>query len=168
MGTPAAMTTPITVRVQADALDPWRVLNEHPAGPPGSIGATAVFVGTLRDFNQGEKVAAMTLEHYPGMTEKYLRAVCSEAAGRWALSDILVIHRFGELSPGEPIVLVAVSSAHRDDAFAACRYIIDELKTRAPFWKKEKTAEGERWVAPATPPVTQEPPNASSESRMPM
>jgi len=134
--------------VQADAFDPWQALAEHTPGPPGSTGATAVFVGTLRDFNQGNKVAAMTLEHYPGMTEKCLHAVCAESAGRWALNDILVIHRFGDLLPGDPIVLVAVSSAHRDDAFAACRYIIDELKTRAPFWKKERTDSGERWVAP--------------------
>ena len=148
MGIASSTAARITVRVQADPFEPWRVLDEHSSGAPGSVGATAVFVGTLRDFNHGENVTAMTLEHYPGMTEKYLHAVCVEAAARWALDDILVIHRFGELLPGDPIVLVSVSSAHRDAAFAACRYIIDELKTRAPFWKKEATRNEERWVRP--------------------
>lgn len=149
MGIASSTAARITVRVQADAFDPWRVLDEHSSGAPGSIGATVVFVGTLRDFNHGEKVSAMSLEHYPGMTEKYLHTVCVEAAARWAVDDVLVIHRFGELRPGDPIVLVAVSSAHRNEAFAACRYVIDELKTRAPFWKKEETSSGARWVLPS-------------------
>lgn len=148
MGTASTTAARIIVRVLADAFDPWRVLGEHPPVVAGRVGATTVFVGTLRDFNQGDKVSAMALEHYPGMTEKYLHTVSVEAAARWTLDDVLVIHRFGELLPGDPIVLVAVSSAHRDNAFAACRYIIDELKTRAPFWKKESIGNSARWVTP--------------------
>lgn len=138
------------VRVQREAFDPWKELaasGDRP-GPDGRYGATAVFVGSLRDFNQGRPVSAMTLEHYPGMTEAHLEKVGAEAAARWPILDALVIHRYGALAPGDPIVLVAVWSAHRDAAFAACRYIIDELKTRAPFWKHEQTAAGAHWVAP--------------------
>lgn len=134
------------VRVQESPLEPWRELGVAPES--GSYGATSVFVGTLRDFNQGHEVEQMTLEHYPGMTESYLQQISEEAAGRWDLVDTLVIHRVGPLRPGEPIVLVAVWAPHRDAAFSACRYIIDELKTRAPFWKKETTDIGPRWVTP--------------------
>ena len=105
-----------------------------------------MFIGSLRDFNQGLAVTGMTLEHYPGMTEGYLEKISAEACTRWELLDTLVIHRHGPLSHGDPIVLVAVWSAHRDAAFAACRYLIDELKTRAPFWKQETTPGGVRWV----------------------
>lgn len=149
MGIASTTAARITVRVQAEPFDPWQTVAKHRPGLPASVGATTVFVGTLRDFNQGDRVTAMTLEHYPGMTEKYLHTVCAEAATRWALDDLLVVHRFGELRPGDPIVLVSVSSAHRDEAFAACRYVIDELKSRAPFWKKERIEAGERWVASA-------------------
>ena len=110
------------------------------------IGAIASFVGLARDMNEGSGVAAMTLEHYPGMTEKALAALVEDAASRWILLDATVIHRVGRLLPGDPIVLVAVASQHRGEAFAACEFIMDYLKTRAPFWKKEETAEGERWV----------------------
>ena len=110
------------------------------------IGAIASFVGLARDMNEGSGVQAMTLEHYSGMTEKTLAALVEEAASRWALLDVTVIHRVGRLLPGDPIVLVAVASSHRGEAFAACEYIMDALKTRAPFWKKEETPEGERWV----------------------
>ena len=110
------------------------------------IGAIASFVGLARDINDGSGVAAMTLEHYPGMTEKALAALVDEARGRWSLLDVTVIHRIGRLLPGDPIVLVAVASMHRREAFAACEFIMDYLKTRAPFWKKEETPEGERWV----------------------
>ena len=140
----------MTIRVQAEAFDPWRELAGHEAANPslrnGKAGAAAVFVGSMRDFNQGEAVTAMTLEHYPGMTEGYLEKISAEARQRWLLLDILVIHRFGPLTPAEPIVLVAAWSAHRADAFAACRYLIDELKTRAPFWKREQLPDGVRWV----------------------
>lgn len=110
------------------------------------IGAVASFVGLARDMNEGSGVAAMTLEHYPGMTEKALAALVDDARARWALLDVTVVHRVGRLLPGDPIVLVIVASSHRGEAFAACEFIMDYLKTRAPFWKKEETADGERWV----------------------
>lgn len=141
----------MAIRVQKEAFDPWQELAAYQARSPvmaGRYGATAVFVGNLRDFNQGQSVAAMTLEHYPGMTEAYLEKISAEAGTRWELLDTLVIHRYGPLALGDPIVLVAVWSAHRDAAFAACRYLIDELKTRAPFWKHEVTSAGGRWVQP--------------------
>ena len=110
------------------------------------IGAIASFVGLARDRNEGSGVQAMTLEHYPGMTEKTLAALVDEAKSRWTLLDVTVIHRIGRLLPGDPIVLVALASQHRGEAFAACEFIMDYLKTQAPFWKKEDTPEGERWV----------------------
>ncbi len=110
------------------------------------IGAVASFLGLVRDLNDGASVSAMTLEHYPGMTEKALEAIVAEAKQRWNIYDALVIHRVGPLKPCDQIVLVAVSSAHRGEAFAACEFIMDYLKTRAPFWKKEDTPDGGRWV----------------------
>lgn len=113
------------------------------------VGAVATFVGLVRAdtlSGAGSVVSAMTLEHYPGMTEKSLEAILAEASGRWQLQGVRVIHRFGRLLPGERIVFVGVASAHRGDAFAACEFIMDYLKTRAPFWKKEDTPEGGRWV----------------------
>lgn len=107
-----------------------------------------MFVGTMRDFNDGTAVSAMTLEHYPAMTGKQLTRIAQTAADRWSLAGVLLVHRYGDLTPGDPIVLVAVWAARRAEAFAGCRYIIDELKTRAPFWKRERTAEGDRWVEP--------------------
>ncbi len=110
-------------------------------------GAIVTFVGKVRDFNQGEEVKGLSLEHYPGMTEKALTDIVTEARGRWPLQECTLIHRIGDLLLGDQIVLVAVSSAHRDAAFEACHFIMDFLKTRAPFWKKELTAEGvQRWV----------------------
>ena len=113
------------------------------------VGAVATFVGLVRAdklIGAGSEVSAMTLEHYPGMTEKSLEAIIAEAGGRWQLQGVRVIHRFGRLLPGDRIVFVGVASAHRGDAFAACEFIMDYLKTRAPFWKKEDTPEGGRWV----------------------
>ena len=110
------------------------------------IGAIASFVGLARDMNEGSGVQAMTLEHYPGMTEKALTRLVEEARSRWTLLDVTLIHRVGRLLPGDPIVLVVVASSHRGEAFAACEFIMDALKTRAPFWKKEETPDGERWV----------------------
>ena len=104
------------------------------------------FLGTVRDLNEGTGVATLTLEHYPGMTEAALLDICAEAAQRWPLIETLVIHRVGLLLPLDQIVLVMVCAAHRGDAFDACAFIIDFLKTRAPFWKKEQTPEGSRWV----------------------
>ena len=110
------------------------------------VGALASFLGLVRDINDGAQVAGMTLEHYPGMTEKALEAIVTEAKGRWDIYEALVIHRVGPLKPCDQIVLVAVTSAHRGEAFAACEFIMDYLKTRAPFWKKEATPDGGRWV----------------------
>lgn len=138
----------MSVEVTAQLFDPWQRVQDHQARrlAAGSYGATAVFVGTLRDFNEGDAVRGMTLEHYPGMTEKYLEQICRDAAQRWDLLDTLIVHRVGELHPNDPIVLVAAWSAHRKDAFEASRWLMEELKSRAPFWKKERLSEGERWV----------------------
>ncbi|WP_313950536.1 molybdopterin synthase catalytic subunit MoaE [Accumulibacter sp.] len=110
------------------------------------IGALASFVGLVRDVNDGVGVSEMTLEHYPGMTEKALATIVSEAGQRWPILDALVIHRVGRLLPTDQIVLVAVAGSHRGDVFAACQFIMDYLKTRAPFWKREMTSAGARWV----------------------
>lgn len=110
------------------------------------VGAVVSFVGAVRDINAGSAIAEMTLEHYPGMTEKALTAIVAQAQSRWNIVDALVIHRVGPLQPMDQIVLVAVASAHRGEAFAACEFIIDYLKTEAPFWKKEQTPDGARWV----------------------
>jgi molybdopterin synthase catalytic subunit len=110
------------------------------------IGAVASFIGLVRDINDGAKVGAMTLEHYPGMTEKALEKILAEARTRWDILDCTIIHRFGELKPTDQIVLVVVASGHRGDAFAACEFLMDYLKTKAPFWKKEQTPDGGRWV----------------------
>lgn len=110
------------------------------------IGAVATFTGLVRCANDGSAVSAMTLEHYPGMTELALEEIVGEASSRWQLDAVRVIHRYGRLEPGERIVFVGVGSAHRGEAFAACEFIMDYLKTRAPFWKKEETPDGARWV----------------------
>lgn len=110
------------------------------------IGAVAAFIGQVRDLNEGDHVSAMTLEHYPGMTEKSLEAIADQARQRWNVFDVLIIHRVGTLKPLDQIVLVVVTGAHRSEAFAACEFIMDYLKTEAPFWKKEETPEGSRWV----------------------
>jgi molybdopterin synthase catalytic subunit len=133
------------VRVQEADFDVGRELEALTRGR-NDVGAVASFVGLVRDANDGHSIHAMTLEHYPGMTEKALTAICAEAQARWELLETLVVHRVGALEPGDRIVLVGVSSAHRGDAFAACEFIMDYLKTRAPFWKKESTPQGERWV----------------------
>ncbi len=133
------------VRVQEPDFDVGRELEVLTRGRV-DVGAVASFVGLVRDANDGHAISGMTLEHYPGMTEKALEDICREAHDRWKLLDTLVIHRVGPLKPGERIVLVGVSSAHRGEAFAACEFIMDYLKTRAPFWKREDTPQGSRWV----------------------
>lgn len=110
------------------------------------VGAVASFVGLVRDLSEGAHVAAMTLEHYPGMTEASLEDIVAQARARWQLDAVRVIHRFGRLDPGDRIVFVGVAGAHRGETFAACEFIMDYLKTRAPFWKKEETPQGARWV----------------------
>lgn len=111
-----------------------------------SIGAIVTFVGKVRDMNLGDNVIGLSLEHYPGMTEKALSTICDEACARWPLDGVKVIHRVGDLDIGDQIVFVGVSSAHRGAAFDACQFIMDDLKTRAPFWKKERTTAETRWV----------------------
>lgn len=135
----------MTVRVQTEDFDISREIASLRSGNP-RIGAIASFIGVVRDLNDGDKVAEMTLEHYPGMTEKSVEDIITQARGRWQVMDALVIHRIGTLKPLDQIVLVVVSSAHRGDAFSACEFIMDYLKTRAPFWKKEQTGSGARWV----------------------
>jgi molybdopterin synthase catalytic subunit len=133
------------VKVQAGDFDLGAELARLRAGD-ARVGAVVSFLGTVRDMNDGAEVAAMELEHYPGMTERALEDIVEQARARWPLFGALVIHRVGPLLPLDQIVLVACSAAHRGDAFAACEFIIDYLKTDAPFWKKEQTPEGARWV----------------------
>jgi molybdopterin synthase catalytic subunit len=133
------------VRVQAGDFDLGAELARLRAGD-ARVGAVVSFLGTVRDMNDGANVAAMELEHYPGMTERALEDIVEQARARWPLYGALVIHRVGPLLPLDQIVLVACSAAHRGDAFAACEFIIDYLKTDAPFWKKEQTPDGARWV----------------------
>ena len=139
----------MTVEIRAKDFDPYQEVSAYQQGTlkaAGKYGATAVFVGSMRDFNEGDEVRAMTLEHYPGMTEKYLEKISREARQRWDLIDALIIHRVGDVHPNDAIVVVAVWSAHRAAAFEASRYLMEELKSRAPFWKKETLTEGSRWV----------------------
>jgi molybdopterin synthase catalytic subunit len=133
------------VRIQTEDFDAGAEVARLRAGNPG-VGAVASFIGVARDINDGEAVRTLTLEHYPGMTERALEEICARARQRWNLLDVLVIHRVGELKPLDQIVLVVVTSAHRGEAFAACEFVMDYLKTEAPFWKKEVTPEGARWV----------------------
>lgn len=135
----------MSVRVHTEDFDVAREIAALRARD-GRVGAVAAFIGLVRDINDAAAVRTLTLEHYPGMTEKALAGIVDEAKSRWDIYDALVVHRVGELKPTDQIVLVAVSSAHRGEAFAACEFIMDYLKTRAPFWKKEQTPAGERWV----------------------
>ena len=136
------------------AFDPWQSIASYQKKMQrdGEYGACATFVGTMRDFNQGDSVNGMLLEHYPGMTEKHLEKIVVDAEQQWQLLDTLVIHRVGELLPNDPIVLVAAWSAHRKDAFEACRFIMEDLKSKAPLWKKEcvvsanQQTQKNRWV----------------------
>lgn len=136
------------IEIKDKSFEPYQRLLEYQseAGFAGKYGATAVFVGSMREFNQGDDVKGMLLEHYPGMTEKYLQKISEEAAKKWDILDSLIVHRIGEMLPNDPIVLVAVWSVHRAEAFDASRYLMEELKSRAPFWKKESLSEDTRWV----------------------
>lgn len=137
------------IRVQFEDFDAGMEINRMRLARPDT-GAVAAFVGQVRDLNDGAAVSGMTLEHYPGMTEKALEDIVAQAKSRWDIFDALVIHRIGALQPQDQIVLVVVSGAHRGEAFAACEFIMDYLKTEAPFWKKEQTESGERWVEART------------------
>ena len=135
----------MTVRIQtADFVASAEIAALRRGNP--KVGAVASFIGVVRDVNEGDAVAEMTLEHYPGMTEKAIEEIIVQAKGRWDILDALVIHRVGMLKPTDQIVLVVVTGAHRGEAFAACEFIMDYLKTRAPFWKKEQAGKGARWV----------------------
>ena len=141
----------ITVRIQHEAFDlgaETRLLRAMPSGEiDRRVGAVASFVGTVRDMNEGDAITTLTLEHYPGMTESSIRDIIVQAAQRWPLFAATVIHRIGPMRPADEIVWVGVTSAHREAALSACAFIMDFLKSRAPFWKKEVHAQGERWVA---------------------
>ena len=133
------------VRIQHEDFDAGAEIARLRAGNP-KIGAVASFIGIVRDVNEGAAVGSITLEHYPGMTDKSLTAIAEQARTRWKLLDVLIIHRVGTLAPTDQIVLVVTTSSHRGDAFAACQFVMDYLKTDAPFWKKETTGDGMRWV----------------------
>ena len=135
-------------RIQVQT-EPFDIAAEQAALTHGNsaVGALVTFVGLVRDLNEDSGIRRMTLEHYPGMTEKALAAIAEEASQRWVLEGLTILHRVGTLEPLDPIVFVGVTSRHRGEAFRACEFLIDYLKTRAPFWKKESTAEGDRWVA---------------------
>jgi len=133
------------IRVQHEDFDAGAEITRMRLARPDT-GAVAAFIGQVRDLNEGAEISGMTLEHYPGMTEKALEAIVDQARQRWNIFDALVIHRIGALKPLDQIVLVVVSGAHRGEAFSACEFIMDYLKTEAPFWKKERTETGDRWV----------------------
>ena len=135
----------MTVRVQTQDFDAGLELTKLRLARK-DVGAVVSFIGQVRDYNEGDTVSQLSLEHYPGMTEKALAAIVAQAQSRWDIFDTLIIHRVGTLQPLDQIVLVAVSGAHRGEAFKACEFIMDALKTEAPFWKKEVTASGERWL----------------------
>ena len=138
------------INLYGKPFNPWEELNRYQSETPlqGRVGAACVFVGTMRDFNEGDDVSTMYLEHYPEMTAAYMQKIAVEAQQRWEIEDLLVIHRYGDIQPNDTIVLLAAWSAHRQAAFDACRYLIEELKTRAPFWKKETLLadNSTRWV----------------------
>lgn len=137
------------VQIKAGPFDPWQITQQFQQSRlnEGEFGATASFVGTMRDFNENDDVRAMTLEHYPGMTESQLQTIIDDAHQQWPLQDALVVHRVGDIAPGDPIVLVVCWSAHRAAAFDGCRFLMEALKSRAPFWKKETLVNNtQRWV----------------------
>lgn len=137
----------MSARLRGESFEPWSELADFQAGlTAGKYGACCSFTGTMRDFNAGEPVSSMRLDHYPEMTQRFLDTICDEARARWNVLDCLIVHRYGDIRPDDTIVLTAAWSAHRAEAFEACRYLIEELKARAPFWKKERNAGGERWV----------------------
>jgi molybdopterin synthase catalytic subunit len=138
----------MAVEIIKHTFDPWQAIAKHQkaANLSQQFGATATFVGTMRDFNDDANVSAMTLEHYPAMTVHYLDKLIEEAKINWPLLDVLIIHRVGDITPSETIMLIACWSAHRRASLDACNWLIEELKHRAPFWKKETRPDGERWV----------------------
>ena len=149
----------MAVQIIDGPFDPWQALQKHQQArlTSGEYVATATFVGTMRDFNEGDDVQSMTLEHYPGMTETQLQLILDDADNQWPLQESLIIHRVGDIHPGNPIVLVACWSAHRAAAFDACRFLMEALKSRAPFWKKETLSnQSHRWVEKNTDGYSQQ------------
>ncbi|MEQ1485746.1 molybdenum cofactor biosynthesis protein MoaE [Methyloglobulus sp.] len=140
----------MTVKICTEAFNPWQEIQDYQntfLGNSANFGATSIFIGTMRDYNEGVGVQSMVLEYYPGMTEKQLEKIIADAEQRWQIIDTYVVHRVGEIKPDDTIVVVAVWSSHRGDAFDACRFIMEALKSTAPFWKKEVLDSGQtRWV----------------------
>lgn len=142
------------ILIRQEPFDPWQELvgyQNNKTNPILGFGATSVFVGTMRDYNEQENVTEMSLEYYPKMTERHLQSICAAAQEKWDIIDGLVIHRVGVVRPGDPIVLVAIWSSHRKQAYEANRFIMEDLKSKAPFWKKEQLENGQRWVERNTP-----------------
>ena len=146
------------LKITNNPLSPWNKLQEFESNflkNEKGVGASACFVGTMRDFNEGDDVIAMTLEHYPAMTQRQLQHIINQSYQQWPLLHTMLIHRVGRILPSEPIVVVAAWSAHRDAAFEACRFLMEELKASAPFWKKEQLLNGdERWVTHNTKAIS--------------
>lgn len=138
----------MTCHITEQPLSPWQAIAEYEANisPKGKFGATATFIGTMRDFNDESTVSGMTLSHYPAMTDQYLDKLTEQAKKKWPLIDVLLIHRVGDIKPAEPIMLIACWSAHRRASLDACQWLIEALKQQAPFWKKETRPGGSRWV----------------------
>ena len=143
------------IEIMEASFNPWQILSEYKPctslqgvsqARVGEFGATAVFVGTMRDYNQGDEVTSMYLEHYPEMTHTHIEQTLEHATKNYAVGDVLVIHRVGKILPGEAIVLVAVWATHRRDAYVANRYIMEALKSKTAFWKRESLVDGKRWV----------------------
>ena len=138
------------IELRDSKFDPWQEVKNYQdlqLSEPGKYGATAVFIGTMRDFNEGKEIFSMYLEHYPAMTQNHLQQIAREAADRWKILDVLLLHRTGRVFPGDPIVCVAVWSAHRAAAYEANCFIIEDLKSKTPIWKKESLKTQERWVS---------------------
>ena len=139
----------MTIKIVDSVFDPFLEIQDFQTqlALNGKFGATSIFIGTMRDFNEGDEVHAMTLEHYEGMTQKQLEKIITTVKDKWTILESLIVHRIGDILPSEPIVLIAIWSAHRADAFEACRYIMEELKSNAPFWKRETlSSQQTRWV----------------------
>ncbi len=141
------------IELRKEPFNAWQEISHYQSAnlEKGTYGATASFVGTMRDFNDDKDVVSMTLEHYPEMTEKHLHTIANDAKEKWSLLDVLILHRIGDITIGDDIVLVACWSAHRKEAFESCRAMMEQLKSSAPFWKKENTVSGAHWVEKNTP-----------------
>jgi len=140
----------LKIVIQNEPFEPYLTISKYQKSLDKQYGGAVTFVGTMRDFNEGEAVNSLFLEHYPGMTEKQIQQICEQAKEKWKVVDLIVIHRIGLIHPEETIVVIGVWSEHRSDAFNACRFIINELKTRAPFWKCEQIGDKKKWISKNT------------------